>query len=150
MELTRAQFAQILYNMEGKPEYETDKTFDDVQEKEDGEDVWYYDAVMWAASTGIVKGYEDGCYYPDEDITRQEMVTMLYRYADYKNTLTGEITEDLEAFPDSDEDPVWEKEAFAWAVQYGIVNGKDGELAAGDAARRCEIAKIIMVYMSLV
>lgn len=150
MELTRAQFAQILYNMEGKPEYETDKTFDDVQEKEDGEDVWYYDAVMWAASTGIVKGYEDGCYYPDEDITRQEMVTMLYRYAEYKNTLTGDITEDLEAFPDSDDDSVWDKEAFAWAVQHGIVNGKDGKLAAGDPARRCEIAKIIMVYMSLV
>lgn len=150
MELTRAQFAQILYNMEGKPEYETDKTFDDVQEKEDGEDVWYYDAVMWAASTGVVKGYEDDCYYPDKDITRQEMVTMLHRYAEYKKTLTGEITEDLEAFPDSDEDSVWDKEAFAWAVQHGIVNGKDGELAAGDSARRCEIAKIIMVYMSLV
>ena len=105
---------------------------------------------MWAASTGIVKGYEDGCYYPDEDITRQEMVTMLYRYAEYKNTLTGDITEDLEAFPDSDDDSVWDKEAFAWAVQHGIVNGKDGKLAAGDPARRCEIAKIIMVYMSLV
>lgn len=147
--LTRAQFAQILYNMEGKPEYETDKTFDDVQEKEDGVDVWYYDAVMWAASTGVVKGYEDDCYYPDKDITRQEMVTMLYRYAEYKNTLTGDITEDLEAFPDSDNDSVWDKEAFAWAVQHGIVNGKDGKLAAGDPARRCEIAKIVMVYMSL-
>ena len=150
MELTRAQFAQILYNMEGKPEYETDKAFDDVQEKEDGVDVWYYDAVMWAASTGVVKGYEDGYYYPDKDITRQEMVTMLHRYAEYKNTLTGDITEDLEAFPDSDNDSVWDKEAFAWAVQHGIVNGKDGKLAAGDPARRCEIAKIIMVYMSLV
>ena len=150
MELTRAQFAQILYNMEGKPEYETDKAFDDVQEKEDGVDVWYYDAVMWAASTGVVKGYEDDCYYPDKDITRQEMVTMLHRYAEYKNTLTGDITEDLEAFPDSDNDSVWDKEAFAWAVQHGIVNGKDGKLAAGDPARRCEIAKIIMVYMSLV
>ena len=150
MELTRAQFAQILYNMEGKPEYETDKAFDDVQEKEDGVDVWYYDAVMWAASTGIVKGYEDGCYYPDEDITRQEMVTMLHRYAEYKKVLTDEISEDLEAFPDSDNDSVWDKEAFAWAVQHGIVNGKDGKLAAGDPARRCEIAKIVMVYMSLV
>lgn len=150
MKLTRAQFAQILYNMEGKPEYETDKTFDDVQEKEDGKDVWYYDAVMWAASTGIVKGYENGCYYPDKDITRQEMVTMLYRYAEYKNTLTGDITEDLEAFPDSNDNSVWDDEAFAWAVQHGIVNGKDGKLAASDPARRCEIAKIIMVYMSLV
>ena len=149
--LTRAQFAQILYNMEGKPQdYETDKTFSDVHEKEDDEDVWYYDAVMWAASTGVVKGYEDDCYYPDKDITRQEMVTMLYRYAEYKSTLTGDITEDLEAFPDSNDNSVWDDEAFAWAVQHGIVNGKDGKLAAGDPARRCEIAKIIMVYMSLV
>lgn len=151
MELTRAQFAQILYNMEGKPQdYETDETFPDVHEKEDGEDVWYYDAVMWAASTGVVKGYENGCYYPDKDITRQEMVTMLHRYAEYKNTLTGDITEDLEAFPDSNDNSVWDKEAFAWAVQHGIVNGKDGKLAASDPARRCEIAKIVMVYMSLV
>ena len=150
MELTRAQFAQILYNMEGKPEYETDEAFDDVQEMEGDQPVWYYDAVMWAASTGVVKGYEDDCYYPDKDITRQEMVTMLYRYAEYKNTLTGDITEDLEAFPDSNDNSVWDDEAFAWAVQHGIVNGKDGKLAAGDPARRCEIAKIVMVYMSLV
>lgn len=149
--LTRAQFAQILYNMERKPQdYETDKTFKDVQKMEGDQPVWYYDAVMWAASTGVVKGYEDDCYYPDKDITRQEMVTMLYRYAKYKNTLTGDITEDLEAFPDSDDDSVWDDEAFAWAVQHGIVNGKDGKLAANDPARRCEIAKIIMVYMSLV
>lgn len=149
--LTRAQFAQILYNMERKPQdYETDETFPDVHEKEDGVDVWYYDAVMWAASTGIVEGYENGCYYPDKDITRQEMVTMLHRYAEYKTVLTDKISEDLEAFPDSNDDSVWDDEAFAWAVQHGIVNGKDGKLAAGDPARRCEIAKIIMVYMSLV
>lgn len=149
-ELTRAEFAQILYNMENKPGYKTDKTFKDVQKMEGDQPVWYYDAVMWAASTGVVKGYEDDCYYPDKDITRQEMVTMLYRYAEYKNNLTGDITEDLEAFPDSDDDSVWDDEAFAWAVQHGIVNGKDGKLAAGDPARRCEIAKIVMVYMSLV
>ena len=47
--LTRAQLVQILYNMEGKPAYTVEDEFPDVQEKEDGQDVWYYDAVMWAA-----------------------------------------------------------------------------------------------------
>ncbi len=148
--LTRAQLVQILYNMEGKPAYTVEDEFPDVQEKEDGQDVWYYDAVMWAASEGIVKGYEDKEFKPDREITRQEMVTIMRRYAvDYKQELDGEVTEDLDQFEDSDSAGVWDKASFAWAVQNGIVNGKDGNLAPVDNARRAEAAKIMMVYCVL-
>ena len=101
-------------------------------------------------SEGIVKGYEDKEFKPDREITRQEMVTIMRRYAvDYKQELDGEVTEDLDQFEDSDSAGVWDKASFAWAVQNGIVNGKDGNLAPVDNARRAEAAKIMMVYCVL-
>ena len=148
--LTRAQLVQILYKMEGKPAYAVKDKFSDIQEKEDGQDVWYYDAVMWAASEGIVKGYEDKEFKPDRKITCQEMVTIIHRYAvDYKQELTGKVTKDLDQFEDGDSAGVWDKDSFAWTVQNGIVNGKDGNLAPADNARRAEAAKIMTVYCVL-
>ncbi len=143
-ETTRAQLAQIFYNMEGNPEYTTDKSFSDVQNQE----AWYYDAVMWAASQGIVTGYEDGTFQPDRSVSRQEMVTMFRRYAAYAGVLTDEVTETLDEFPDVDE--TWAKDAFAWAVQNGIIDGKDGKLAPADMTRRCEIAKVILAFSEAV
>lgn len=143
--ITRAQLAQILYNMTEEKEYTTDKTFPDVKQvDESNQSVWYYDAVMWAASKGIVTGYEDGTFQPDREVSRQEMVTMLKRYADFENVLTDEVTQTLEEFPDAEE--TWATDAFAWAVQNGIIDGKDGKLAPADMTRRCEIAKVIMVF----
>lgn len=147
MELTRAQFAQILYNMEGQPAtFETNVEFPDVPEN-----VWYYDAIMWATDNGIIVGNENGIFRPDDALTRQEMVVMFHRYAEFKQELNDEITEDLSAFADKDSEAIWDAEAFAWAVQYGIVNGMDNNmLEAGGTATRAQAAKIVMVYGGLI
>ena len=97
---------------------------------------------------GIVTGYEDGTFQPDRSVSRQEMVTMFRRYAAYAGVLTDEVTETLDEFPDVDE--TWAKDAFAWAVQNGIIDGKDGKLAPADMTRRCEIAKVILAFSEAV
>ena len=76
---------------------------------------------------------------------------MFHRYAEFKQELNDEITEDLSAFADKDSEAIWDAEAFAWAVQYGIVNGMDNNmLEAGGTATRAQAAKIVTVYCSLV
>ena len=96
-------------------------------------------------------GNENGIFRPDDALTRQEMVVMFHRYAEFKQELNDEITEDLSAFADKDSEAIWDAEAFAWAVQYGIVNGMDNNmLEAGGTATRAQAAKIVTVYCSLV
>ena len=135
-DLTRAELAQILYNMAGEPTYTTGKTFPDVAKKD-----WFYDAVMWAATRGIITGYEDGTFKPNQPLTRQEMVVMIWRY--YGKLAPENADAALLQFPDSKEG-VWNKEAFAWMVENEYVNGKDGKLASGAETRRCEVAQILM------
>ncbi len=129
--LTRAQLVQILYNMEGKPAYTVEDEFPDVQEKEDGQDVWYYDAVMWAASEGIVKGYEDKEFKPDREITRQEMVTIMRRYAvDYSRNLPEKSQK------------TWISLKMATAQAYGIKLPLPGQFKTELSTGRTEIWRL--------
>ena len=134
--LNRAQFATILYRMEGEPAVETDQGFQDVVKGE-----WYADGVNWAAEKGIVKGYEGGeSFGPADMITREQMAVMLYRYAQYKGY---DITksEDYDAFEDASEVSAYAVDAMKWAVGNGIIKGKDstcldpsGETIRGECA----------------
>ena len=74
--LTRAQLAQILYNLEGKPQVQGDLDFTDVAEGK-----WYYAAILWANQEGVVDGMSPDTFAPNEDISRQDLALMLYRYA---------------------------------------------------------------------
>ena len=80
--LTRAQVAQVLYNLEDTPLVsDTDSAiFSDVTDTEQ----WYYKPVIWAKKTGVVHGYEDGTFHPQAEVTRQEFAQMLYNYAKFK------------------------------------------------------------------
>lgn len=73
----------------------SEKSFKDVKQG-----AWYYNAVIWAADNGIVKGYEDGCFYPNRPITREQMVTMLYRYMQFKGLKVDASSEDWKSFTD--------------------------------------------------
>ena len=77
--MARAQFALILYRMAGEPAVsdQTGTAFKDVGE------TWYTDAVKWASAAGIVTGYSNGCFGPGDNLNREQMVTMLYRYMQY-------------------------------------------------------------------
>ena len=135
--LTRAMLVQILYNIEGRPAYETELSFSDV-----AEDAWYYDAVMWAAENGIVLGTGNGAFAPDANITREQMVTILYRYAGEPEVTAQDIV-----FADSDEISDWAKDAVLWAYENKLVQGVGNGLfvPAGDS-QRAAAAQIMMNY----
>ncbi len=139
-ELTRAQLAQVLYNMENPGNTASEKSFKDVKQG-----AWYYNAVIWAADNGIVKGYEDGRFYPNRPITREQMVTMLYRYMQFKGFKVDASGEDWKSFTDYAKVDSWAQDAMAWAVHNGVVNGiQNNQLAPTHTAQRSQVAKIIM------
>ena len=111
--LTRAQLAQILYNLEGKPQVQGDLDFTDVAEGK-----WYYAAILWANQESVVDGMSPDTFAPNEDISRQDLALMLYRYA-------GEpiVTGDLDGFKDAGQVGTWAEEAITWAVEEGIIDG---------------------------
>ena len=93
--LTRANLVTILWRMEGNQKVSGSLKFSDVKSQE-----YYYDAVNWAASKGIVNGYEDGKFRPNNNITREQLATILMNYARYKGKDTRERT-DLNKFVDN-------------------------------------------------
>ena len=111
--LTRAQLAQILYNLEGKPQVQGDLDFTDVAEGK-----WYYTAILWANQEGVVDGMSPDTFAPNEDISRQDLALMLYRYAGEPETQGS-----LEKFQDAGKVGNWAKEAITWAVEEGIIDG---------------------------
>ena len=139
--LTRAMMAQILYNIEGgKTGYK--QAFDDV--KEGG---WYYDAVNWAAEKGLVGGYGDGIFGPNDSITREQMAAIMYRYADLKG-YDMKPSGDLDDFNDGGKTSDWAVESMEWAIGSGVINGKgSGILDPLGTATRAEVAQMFMNFL---
>lgn len=139
--LSRAQFATILYRMEGSPKVIYKDIFPDVK---DGE--FYTEAVMWANEKGIVTGYADQTFGPADMITREQLATMMYRYAGYKGYDIS-ISDDLNDFDDSDQVSAFSQKAVKWAVGSGIISGnEDGTLAPQGEASRAVCAAIIQRF----
>ena len=111
---------------------------------------WYYDAVVWATEAGVVNGMGDGTFAPNDNITRQEMATMLYRLAKAEK-----VEEDkLASFPDAASVADWAKDAMNWAVSAEIVNGsthddKVNYLDPTATALRCQAAAVACRYLAL-
>lgn len=137
--LTRGMLVQILYNMEGKPKG-TAANFSDVQA-----DVWYAEAVGWAAANKVVTGYADGTFRPNAAVTREQAAALLYRYAQSKgiDVSVGENTNIL-SYVDVQQASEYAIPALQWAVGAGVLNGKNGgRLAPTGTATRAEIAAIM-------
>ena len=138
--LTRAEAVQVLYNLEGQPEGSNSTTFPDLVYQ------WYKPAISWAESTGVVDGYEDGTFHPDQPVTREEFAQMLYDYAAYKDydlTAKGDLT----AFPDGNEVQEWALPAMTWANGNALINGHDdGTLEPGGTTTRAQAASILMRF----
>lgn len=130
--LLRAQFAVILYRMEGEPEVSDKNSFADVDD-----DTWYTDAVAWASDAGIITGYADKKFGPADWITREQMAVILYRYAVMKGYNTDDRA-NLDNYKDASKVSGFANEAMQWAVGSGIIKGKfDGTVLdpQGDATR---------------
>ena len=139
-ETTRAQLVTILYRLAGQPAVSGDLPFTDV---ENG--TWYTDAVAWAAENGIVNGTTDTTFAPGDDITREQLVTVLYRYAESKGYDVS-ASADLSGYPDAGQVQDYAQPAMAWAVAEGIVEGVDGTLNPAGNASRAQIATILMRF----
>lgn len=147
--LNRSQFATILYRMEGSPQVEYKGVFTDVA---DGE--FYTDAVMWAGSedvrvvTGYTVGENAGKFGPEDPLTREQMATMLYRYAQYKGYITEEfITDKMETFPDKDDVSEFAVPAVSWAVSEELIIGDNEMINPFGTASRVQCATIIQRFM---
>ena len=142
--LARAQFALILYRMEGTPGVAYEAIFPDVEEG-----VWYTSAILWAAANDIVTGYTStGMFGPSDKINREQMAVMMYRYANFKEYNTDDKA-DFSKFADADKVSAYATEAMKWAVGTGIISGKNNGTVIdpqGDATR-AECATIIMRFM---
>lgn len=136
--LTRAQTAMVLWRIAGQPAPTAKAPFTDLV------DAWYRDAIAWAAEQKVVNGRGDGTFDPAGFITREELVTMIWRYA-------GEAAseQDLSSWPDVGKVYDYAAGAMKWAVETGVINGKDGKLAPKDNATRAQFAAIIERYLKL-
>ena len=140
---SRGMIVTMLYRMEGEPASDYAMTFRDV---EDGK--WYAEAVRWAADNGIVNGYSDDAFGPNDPVTREQIVTILLRYARYKgvDTEAGEL-KPLEGFDDTRDISDWAVKAFRWAVDAGIIQGTGGgKISPKLDASRAQVATMLMRY----
>ncbi len=139
--LSRGMLATVLYRMAGAPSVKGESGFSDVESK-----AWYEAAVIWAAENGIVKGFDDGRFYPELEVSREQAAAMLRRYADWKS-LNTDARSELSDFQDAGEISTWAEEDLSWANAVGLVTGKDNNiLDPGGDATRAEAATILMRF----
>ena len=142
--LSRTMLVTVLYRMEGKPGAGYAGVFSDIPAG-----VWYSDAVEWAAAEGIILGYGDGTFGVNDDVTREQLATILWRYAKWKDydVIVGEDTNIL-SFNDALDTSDWAMAAMQWAIGSGVLEGDaNGYLNGGEPATRAEIAKAIHVFL---
>ena len=142
--MSRAMLVQVLYNLEGQPETDA-SAFTDV-----AADAWYADAVAWAADAGIVTGVSDTTFAPDVTMTREQIATILYRYAAYKGyDMTA--SNDLSGYADAGEIGSYAVEAMGWANGAGLITGSTATtLNPLGSATRAEVATILMRFLESV
>jgi hypothetical protein len=135
---TRAQVAQVIYNMERPGVTEYEQIFTDVQQQK-----WYGVPISWGAKEGIIEGYPDGTFKPDNGISRQELATLLYRYAGSPQ-VTGNAAS---AFSDVDKVNNYAKDAIEWAIEQEIIKGyPDDTLQPFGTTTRAELATMLLRY----
>lgn len=142
--MTRAMLVTVLWRYEGSPK-QRPSTFSDVRRGQ-----WYSEAVSWAAKNGIVTGVGDNKFEPDTQITREQIATILYRYAQKKRADTS-ARGSLSAFPDNGKVNGWAKTALQWCVGEGLIGGtnENGKvyLDPQGTATRAQVATILMRYI---
>lgn len=136
--MSRAMLTTVLYRLAGSPAVEAAVVFSDVPTNQ-----WYSDAITWASEDRVVEGYGNDLFGPDDPITREQLVTMLYQYA----CKTGsDITESkaLDSFNDAAEVHEWALDAMQWAYAAGVVIGRSSQrLAPRASATRAEAAAML-------
>ena len=131
----------MLWRMEGEPEYHGMLDFTDVDL-----DSWYAPAVRWAASEGIVNGYNETTFGPNDSVTREQLATILCRYAKSSGQDVDKYAS-LSVYADSGKISDWAKSSLRWAIASGIIHGmEDNVLSPDTEATRAQVATMLMRY----
>ena len=139
--VTRAQTAQILYALEGKPAVTKSGNFPDVPSGK-----WYSDAVNWAANNGVMKGYTTGNFLPNAGITRQQFMATIYNYVKLKN-YDAARSGDISGFKDINDVTPYAVPALQWAVGHHVMDGtEDHRLMPKATTSRAEMAVILASF----
>ena len=142
MTTSRGMIVTVLYRMEGQPAA-GQSGFADVRD-----DMYYAAPVAWAAANGIVNGYDNGLFGPEDPMTREQMAAILYRYAAYKGRDVS-ARADLSGYPDAGEISDYAVEYLRWANAVRLVNGTDvGTLSPTGQASRAQIAAVLARFCS--
>ena len=143
--MTRSMLVTVLHRMAGEPQVSYSMTFKDVA---DG--TWYTEAVRWAASVGIVEGYSETVFAPNDLVSRQQLAVFLWRFAKH---LGMDVTTDgtvMPAFVDRGEIASWAGEAVSWAYSRGVLRGKPGNsLDPTGSATRAEASVMLARFLDL-
>ncbi len=138
--MSRAMVATVLYRMAGSPNISDTQIFPDVPAGQ-----WYSKAIKWANEKKVATGYENGKFGPDDNITREQLATMICRY---QRNVAGKSTSDkasLDKFPDKKNVNDFARESVQYCVAKGIITGSHGHLLPVDNATRAECSKMLLV-----
>lgn len=146
--ITKAQVAQVLYNMEGQPTDVSLTVFKQLTDVSVNE--WYADAVAWAYSAGVITGNVNAKkFFPNADVTREQLAMMMYRYAKFKGYDTTS-TSTLEGLQNAENTATWAVDGVKWAVGEGLISGveKNGvkDLSPQGNASRAQVAAILQRF----
>ena len=137
--MTRAMFVQTLYAIAGKPSVSAKTSFSDVSSSQ-----WYANAVAWASENGIVAGFEDGTFAPDQAVTREQMALMLYKYT---KSIDGDTATSSLSYKDAASVSEWATEGVSWATAKGVIAGSDdGYLYPQNECTRAQAAAMLRSF----
>ena len=138
--MNRGMVAIVFHRMEGAPKVNYSAVFPDVYNNQ-----YYTTAVIWAKQKGVINGYNNGTFMPLKNVTREEMATMIYRFAKYKG-VNVKATKDISYFSDYKNITTYAKEPLQWCVEKGIMSGKlnGTKLDPLGNATRAECSKMLV------
>ena len=137
--LSRGQLAQVLWTVGGCLESDGSR-FSDAAPGD-----WYYPAVSWCQQVGLIAGYEDGTFAPDTPLTREQLASILYRYARYAGS-SLRATADLSQYNDHQAISPWAGDSMRWAVSNRLLTAEDNALRPADTVSRGELAAALYAY----
>lgn len=139
VDLTRAMLVTVLYRAEGEPEMKNAQWFEDVEKGQ-----WYSDAVAWATFNGITMGYGNGNFGPNDNITREQIVAIMHRYAQYKGYDVTQGGMLIREYSDYENISDYALNAMTWSVNIGMLSGRgNNNLAPQSYSTRAEVAAIL-------
>ena len=138
---SRGMLVTILYRLEELPKTSVVNPFDDVAAGK-----WYTNAVVWAAEQGIVNGYGNGQFGPEDAITREQMAVILMNYAKFKGYDVS-MSADLSKYTDAGSISSWAKDAISWANANALIQGDGAKLTPTGNAERCQVAAILQRFI---